>query len=666
MKKSAYLIISELLNRGEDYTSISSISEKLNLSKSTIRSSIEDADFFLTSAGFDSIEKVTGKGIRLNHAEFDDIHGYIIRNNEIQFFDTTNIEERKAIELYSLMYSQKNIVLNELAEKMSVSERTVNNDFNQLRIFLSSYGFNLDYDKRKGYCLTANRFAARNLLNQMLLSIFGPFEKTLLYAFLVKAGSYGNVGIGISRDQFETLRIGLEQILGFISSNDFLANVLLFLTESYFDACREDSFPSMMQDIERKNIKETAAFRLAQLSILQAQGIFKTEFSRDDVYYLTELLSYYPLTWKNSLSVNYPFETEMMTNTIISYVSTKLSYDFYSDEDFVKSLKNHLLGLQSRIQYHKQMLNPLLPSIKEQYSALFDYVRQAFERIERNLGIHVIEDEVAFITLYFASSIDKLRLKDRTIKNIAIVCNSGNAVSRFLQYRISSVFDVNVVDILSKNELKRRLPGINVEMVVSVVDIKDIIPTGIPYCLISGAFDQNDYLKLSAFFRKFNVSSSSENREPEGKRLLEFLSEEKVQFLDSARNFDELIKLGGKPLVDGGDCLPDYIHDMLICAHSFSNVYMVIAPGVALLHAGISKNVIRPGIALTLLSHPVYVQGKSIFCAFALCATDKVSHAKALKELGELLNEAEFIRRLAEIRSYSDLIDLIIIFEKEK
>jgi mannitol/fructose-specific phosphotransferase system IIA component (Ntr-type) len=129
-----------------------------------------------------------------------------------------------------------------------------------------------------------------------------------------------------------------------------------------------------------------------------------------------------------------------------------------------------------------------------------------------------------------------------------------------------------------------------------------------------------------------------------------------------AADWEEAVDQVGALLVDAGAALPDYVEAMKAGFRELGP-YAVIAPGIALPHARPEQGAVRPGVAVITLAEPVtfdHPRHDPVDVVIAFSATDKQTHLAALKQLAELLSDAELVARLREADTDAALLAAVI------
>lgn len=145
-------------------------------------------------------------------------------------------------------------------------------------------------------------------------------------------------------------------------------------------------------------------------------------------------------------------------------------------------------------------------------------------------------------------------------------------------------------------------------------------------------------------------------------KLKDMLTTNLVHCKAQANNRDEVIERVGKLMYNAGKIKKKYIKAMMRVI-DILGTYVVIAPGIALLHARPEDGVIDPCLALVTLSVPVkfgHPENDPVDLAFGLAAIDDKMHVQALTSLAKRLATTGVIEKLRESQSREELIQVIL------
>jgi len=143
--------------------------------------------------------------------------------------------------------------------------------------------------------------------------------------------------------------------------------------------------------------------------------------------------------------------------------------------------------------------------------------------------------------------------------------------------------------------------------------------------------------------------------------LLGMLSKENIYCGANAADWIEAVRITGGALENAGLTEGRYTEAMRELIEK-SGPYLVIAPGIALLHARPEDGVLRPGIVLLTLSKPVefgHSTNDPVWLLFGLAADTNKGHIEALSELALMLSEPGAIEALQAGKSSAELIDTV-------
>lgn len=147
--------------------------------------------------------------------------------------------------------------------------------------------------------------------------------------------------------------------------------------------------------------------------------------------------------------------------------------------------------------------------------------------------------------------------------------------------------------------------------------------------------------------------------------LADLLTERTVRVGVEARDWQEVVDIAGRLLLEDGSIEPSYIDAMREVIQSLGP-YVVIAPGVALLHGRPQHGVKRICMSLVILKTPVkfgHPENDPVTLAFALGGVDERSHLDALAQLATLLSDEEAASRLRSAQTVEEVLEIIRSFD---
>jgi PTS system ascorbate-specific IIA component len=143
--------------------------------------------------------------------------------------------------------------------------------------------------------------------------------------------------------------------------------------------------------------------------------------------------------------------------------------------------------------------------------------------------------------------------------------------------------------------------------------------------------------------------------------LTEMVSVDRIRHQVQASDWQEVVRITGQVMEEAGLIESRYI-DAMIELIETEGPYLVIAPGIALLHARPEEGVREAGIAICTLSDPVpfgHSSNDPVELVIGLAATTDKSHVQALAELATLLSQPDAVEALRVSTSDEEIYQTI-------
>lgn len=143
--------------------------------------------------------------------------------------------------------------------------------------------------------------------------------------------------------------------------------------------------------------------------------------------------------------------------------------------------------------------------------------------------------------------------------------------------------------------------------------------------------------------------------------LTDLLTEQSVALKVKAKNWEEVVRAGGKIMVDN-DFIEERYTEAMVNTVKQMGPYIVIVPGIAMPHARPEDGAKKVGMAIVTLEKPVEfgnAENDPVTVAVFLCAVDKITHLRALADLMELLEDENFKAAAEAAGSEAELLQYI-------
>jgi len=350
-----------------------------------------------------------------------------------------------------------------------------------------------------------------------------------------------------------------------------------------------------------------------------------------------------------------------LVDVVLSEAAVYLHPWLRADPELREALLKHLTKSLDMLHFGLPINNPLTERTWKELPYVYQVAKRCARIIERETGLYIPEDEIAFIAMHFGAALERMRPAGGAHKRVIVVCGAGAATAWMLVSRLRAELPyIEVVEVLSAEELSgRRVMAEGVDAVISTVPLESDM---VPVFTVSPFLDKSDVAMLvSALNGRHKVEEAKVQGDRYGPTLLQLLSRQTVATGVWVNNWEESVDAAGYLLLSVGAIYHSYIEAMKGIIHRYGP-YCVVAPGVALLHARPEDGVRRLALSLVTLASPVefgHETNDPVSIVFSLATVDSRSHLAALAQLAALIQKQDFIKALGKVKSDAEAIDLI-------
>lgn len=144
--------------------------------------------------------------------------------------------------------------------------------------------------------------------------------------------------------------------------------------------------------------------------------------------------------------------------------------------------------------------------------------------------------------------------------------------------------------------------------------------------------------------------------------LANWLSNEKIQFIDAVSDWKEAVRLAGLPLLKEGAISQDYI-EAIIRQKEEIGPYFVIAPRIAMPHARPEEGAKALGLSVVKLGNAVTFdadENDPVDAIFMFSAPDSNSHIEMISQLAEVLSDDKKMASIFKAGSKEELKAILL------
>jgi transcriptional antiterminator len=190
-------------------------------------------------------------------------------------------------------------------------------------------------------------------------------------------------------------------------------------------------------------------------------------------------------------------ESELIraVDRLVAAAAERLHPALGDDELLRGNLVEHLRRLQVRLRYGLPVSNPLQHDVRKRYPDVYLEAERLVSELGRFSGAAIPVEEVGFLTMYLAGSLERHRLMAKV--RVTVVCPAGMATAWILVSRLLAEFpQVEVGKVISKAAFEDEVVDAGTEVVISTVPL-DGYAGQAPLVIVSPLLSDRDVRKLS-------------------------------------------------------------------------------------------------------------------------------------------------------------------------
>lgn len=646
------LVLLQNILKGE--SSLKELAKNGEINERTIRYEIEKINEYLLSKG--CMVKIS-KG-RVEVLEKEKIEKILEENYDIKHFSAK--EREKYIYLHILL--ERGVNQQKMCEELDISRNTSKLYLKNLEERLKKYHLKLENSYKKGIILKGEEENIRHaLLNFFwnLKNVENSLFRKKMNRFLVE----NDEGIDsflnycqkkmekiVSDEAYEIIKIYLKIMLLMIKKGQTIEKIK---NEHFLETTNE-----------YQSIKKGVA-------ILEAS--YDMEILNKEILKITELFlgshtynfsySYYD-TW---------IEMEILIKKMIFNFNKRIDVNILNDKILIEGLLNHLKPTLYRIQNGIELENTVYLEVKESYPILFQITTDIVRELENFIGKKFTYEEIAFITIHFKAAIDRNTVTSKEKKRVLLVCGLGYGTSKLLSQNLKEIYSVEVVDIIPKHYLKKRVKEKDFDLIITTVELnslddKRVIKVNpilssenIEKLDSMGLKKRSKKILLSELLKIISKNGKIENesglieelKELIGGNLIDDISSKKLTIFDTlkknrislgeyAKDWEEAVRIAGNLLLKTRCIEEKYIDDMVNCIKTYGS-YMIMGNNIAFPHAQSEGVVKETGFSLITLKKSVIFPGDiKVKTIIAFSSRDNKEHMDSFMEILEELEKVEF------------------------
>ena len=494
----------EMLLNSDNETTVGEIAEILNVSDRTIRRDLKGTETLFRQFGL-SLKKIAGIGIIVSGDESQKrkLRSLLLNLEHKEYTE----EERQLILMSQLLQSSEPIKQSVLASELDVTIARVGQDLDKIEEILSY--FNLLLIRRRGFgvLIKGTEVAKRRVMSSFIQKYTD--EKQLLSLIRSQINDRTNhylkeingrlLGL-VDKEKLITVQSVITQCMNdddFQIADRAYIGLVIHLTLAMERVMKGELV--FFDNQFTKELTNTKEFAIASKILAELETATQLHFPYEETSYIAMHLMGAKAMYEQESFLIEDTDLNYKVLKLIELISNEIGTDLTKEESFYNGLITHLKPAVYRLEKKMGIQNPLLSSIKKEYSDLFSVVKSNTEQIFSHF--HIPDEEIGYLVMHFASAL--LMKKTPPILNALVVCTSGIGTSKILAARILQEFPEvkKVKNISAFNITDNHL--LEYDLILSTVplDLREK-----RYFLIDPFLADKDSKEIKAFVKKLILS----------------------------------------------------------------------------------------------------------------------------------------------------------------
>ncbi|WP_412518821.1 BglG family transcription antiterminator [Staphylococcus simulans] len=626
-----------LLIEEDEYKTIVELAERFDVSQRTIQYDLEGIEDHANRFNY-RVYRNKSAGVKI-----EALDNYLLADASHKLRVHYTKEERVLNITLKLFESEVPISSNTLAEMVNVSRRTIVDDLKVVQEWLNAYHLELNYIKNKGFNIQGHEEDYRKAYAHQIRAYFR------------NAVPYARSGV-FSEDELMRVR---QTVVDTLKHEDYhlvqsatdglIYHVLIALQRL------KENFSFDIPEDEVKRLSQTPQYEIASKMKENLEREFEIEFPKSEAIFITLHLLGSKVSDDDNPGNN--SELQAWVTELIKQVSIVLCIDLTNDHKLLNNLMIHMKPAIHRLKFDMAQKNPLKDEIYQRYSNIVEAIESYINILEEPLHITFSQDELAFIAIHFASSIERVSTHDNNKIKVVLLCGSGIGTSQLLKSKLANTYpELDIADAYSVYQInEQQLLNEKVDYIISTVSFNI---DSIPVIHVDPFLNKSSRDKLNQMINQAREQRIAMMNEM-GDDLRALLPKHRISINNETLNKSQAIDVSVQSLVEDNIVKSAYAEEIKMQFERFGS-YMVISPHIALIHASTEQVIQGAGFALTYFEYGItfgHVNNDPVHVVITLATKSPKIHLKALGQLSELLmnkdSQAAFLEgNVSKINEY--------------
>jgi transcriptional antiterminator len=653
------------------------IAKNLGLTTKMVHYCLKEIQVWLEIRGI-ALKKIPGTGILIDVPDSVKVSLVSELENLAGFSLVLSPQERMHFLILSLFSQEQPLLLKQMALVLGVSRPTVLKDMDRVEEWLNAREILLIRRPGLGFKVSGTEWHYRKAIEDLILDAVGVMSilalcqgrQSKLISQLDEKIRFMRMA-SLSLEQLDLAYCGelveiMEGMSHFQYSDSSYISLLLYLA-ILVDRVKKGSSIAL-PSIELDDIEVEKEYQIANVVASLIHHQYGVNLKPDETVYIAIRLM--GIKQRQTISIikdgsnilEDHAELDVIVKDMILEASKLLHPYLNVDQQLSRGLSIHIKPVINRLRYDQSIRNPLLGEIKNQYPYIYNVAKQSCRILETKIGRRIPEEEIGYVAMHFGAAMERLRSHSPLKKRVYVVCGGGCATAWMLVSRLQAELpEIDVVEVMSALEITKY--GLSLQEIDAIITVVPLEMKSPPVILVSPFLSELDKESIQATLKVEAAPLVSQDTldSETGFSLGSLITDRTVQPQIHAPTWQAVVDKACLPLMQVGHIDESYVSAIkgLLEKHG---PYMVLSPGIVVLHAMVGVGVHRVCMSLSTFIEPVNFgnpYNDPVSIAFVFGAVDYRSHLKALAQLSRLLGDRDAIDSIKRATTKSEILQII-------
>lgn len=568
--------------------------------------------------------------------------------------------------LRTLFKNKYTYTLQLLAEDLYCSKSTIVNDLTYTQKWLEERGLHLKRKQNQGLWIEGNENDYRRAMMDLFSESHGNNDADLesesdKLDYRIDFINYKKIRLMFPRIdlyKIQEIIVQAEEKLQYYFTDQAFINLIIHIAIAIERVKNEKEIKMVdefFQSLTGKYELQVAAWVVERLS-----DTFHLTFSQDEIGYIALHMLGAKIQEDvdpNNCDILLDVQNEEYVNTakeIVCLAGEVLDVDLSQDKLLLTALVLHLRPTTVRLKYGLKLRNPILDTIKNEYTSIFGAAWACSSIFEKRLGVSINEDEVGYIAMHLAVGVSRLIKRIKAI----VVCSSGVGTSQLISIKLEKRFhEMDIIATIPLYSLKEE-----------IINKADLIISTIPgilnspkFVYVSAMLGVADVLKIKNALERLQIKSESEeiHHKKNFESPISVVIDQELCFIDEERrSLTDIINYYGKIMEEKGYVKSGFCENVLAREKISSTV---IGKGIAIPHST-QEFVEKSKICIVRLKEPIILNDEKVklIIILALKFNDYTITKEFYRKFYSILDSESLIERIMEANDKVNILDIFL------